>query len=161
MHFGGLGIVADALGELGLGGVKSSDGHQVAAENFVGFGVLDVELERFCEGLNRFAELALREQSVAEGVPAPGGFRVLFDVGGQEGLDVGEAVVSDVAFKLGMRWGSSLELFSTENVSIFSLAVRSPGLSSKSFAEGFGGSLGVALFFEDGSRRCWASAESG
>jgi len=99
MHFGGSRIVADALGEFGLGGVESSDGHQIAAENFVGFGVLDVELEGFCEGLNRFAELALREQTVAQGVPAPGGFRMLFDVGGQEGLDFCEAVVSDVVFE--------------------------------------------------------------
>jgi len=67
------GDVADALGEFGLSGVESSDGHQVAAENFVAFGVLDVELEGFREGLNRFRRACVREQRVSESVPTPGG----------------------------------------------------------------------------------------
>ena len=48
--------------ELELGGVESADDHQVAAEDLVGLGVPDVELERFRQCLDRLADLLLGEQ---------------------------------------------------------------------------------------------------
>ena len=49
--------------ELELGRVEPADDHQRAAEDLVGLGVLDVELERLGQGLDGFAELLLREEA--------------------------------------------------------------------------------------------------
>ena len=47
----------------------------------------DIELERLRQRLDRFADLLLREQAVAERVPAPRRLRALLDVVGEQRLD--------------------------------------------------------------------------
>ena len=74
--------------ELELRRVEPADDHQRAAEDLVGLGVLDVELERLGQGPDRFADLLLREVRVAERVPAPGGRGPLLDVRREQGLDL-------------------------------------------------------------------------
>ncbi len=56
----------------------------------------DVELERFRQRPNGLADLLLREQTVAERVPAPRGRRPLLDVCGEQRFDLGEPAVAYV-----------------------------------------------------------------
>src|SRR5437660_12440099 len=86
MHLSGLRVVPDSLLELRLGGVVPANDHQVAAENLVRLSILDVELERFRERLNGFADFPLGELAVAQGIPTPRGFRVLVDMSSHERL---------------------------------------------------------------------------
>ena len=55
----------------------------VRPENLVRLGVADVELQRLRQRLDRLADLLLREQAVAERIPAPRRRRALLDVGGR------------------------------------------------------------------------------
>jgi hypothetical protein len=67
----------------------------------VRLGVADVELERFCEGANRLADLLLAEETVTQRVPSPRGCRALLDIRGEQRFDLLEPAVTDVAFELG------------------------------------------------------------
>ena len=100
VRLGGIRLVAEGLLELDLGGVESPDDHQIAPEDLVRFGVSNVELERLGQRLDRFADLLLREQAVAERVPAPRRGRALLDVLGKERLDLLEPALADEAFEL-------------------------------------------------------------
>src|SRR5437879_13702590 len=88
MHLSGLRVVPDSLLELRLGGVVPANDHQVAAENLVRLSILDVELERFRERLNGYADFPLVERAVAQGIPTPRGFQVLFDITSQQRLNL-------------------------------------------------------------------------
>ena len=98
---GGVGLVADGLLELDLRRVEPADDHQVAAEDLVRFGVLQIELQRLGERFDRLADLLLREIGIAERVPAPGRLRTLLHVFREERLDLYPLGVLDVALELG------------------------------------------------------------
>src|SRR5438093_8244895 len=133
MHLSGLRVVPDPLLERRPGGVVPANDHQVAAENLVRLSILDVELERFRERLNGFADFSLGELAVAQGIPTPRGFRVLVDISSQERLNLLESPRSDVAFKLAIPWESSASAWSFESNWTFSLAKTSPGLNPTAF----------------------------
>ena len=97
---GGVGLVADGLLELDLRRIEPADDHQVAAEDLVRFGVLQIELQRLGERFDRLADLLLREIGIAERVPAPGRLRTLLHVFREERLDLYPLGVLDVALEL-------------------------------------------------------------
>src|SRR5947207_12812830 len=99
MHLSGLRVVPDSLLELRLSGVVPSNDHQVAAQHLERLSILDVELERFRERLNGFADFPLGELAVAQGIPTPSGFRVLVDIRSQKRINLLESPASDVAFE--------------------------------------------------------------
>src|SRR3954453_2486982 len=71
-HFGGFRIQPLALLELYPSRVEAADDHQVAPENLVGVGVVDVDVERLRQRLDGFPDLALPVKTVAERIPRPG-----------------------------------------------------------------------------------------
>src|SRR5207244_12481028 len=107
MHLSGLRVVPDPLLELRPGGVVPANDHQVAAENLVRLSILDVEMERFRERLNGFADFPLGELAVAQGIPTLRGFLVLFDISSKERLNVVASSRSAVVFRLRDRLGVS------------------------------------------------------
>src|SRR2546423_5577451 len=64
-------------------------------------GIPRIELQRLRQGSNRFRNLSLCELAVTESIPTPRGFRTLFDVIGQEGLNVLKTAGSNVGFEIG------------------------------------------------------------
>ena len=152
MHLSGLRVVPDPLLELRPGGVVPANDHQVAAENLVRLSILDVELERFRERLNGFADFPLGELAVAQGIPTPRGFRVLVDISSQERLNLLESSRSDVAFKFGDTLGvvrkclvlrKQLDFFSGEDVA---------GIEPHCLSIRRGSTLSIAFLFKSHSQ---------
>ena len=101
MKLGRFGIVSNPLLEFSLRGVEFSDHHQVAAQDLVRLRVLNIELQRLCQGLNRFAEFLFCEIAVAERIPSPGRVRVLLNIVGKRRFHFLKTVFPDVALELG------------------------------------------------------------
>jgi len=119
----------------------------------VRLSILDVELERFREHLNGFAELPLGEQAVAQGIPTPRAFRVLFDISRQERLNFLESARSDIAFEFGNVLGvvqsssvprKRLDFFSGEYVA---------GIELHCLSICSGSTLSIAFFFKNDSQK--------
>ena len=85
MKLGGARLVADTLLELDLRRVEPADDHQIAAEDLVSLRVPDIELERFRQRLDGFADFLLGEEAVAERVPAPRRFGRCFTYSARSG----------------------------------------------------------------------------
>src|SRR5215472_1130558 len=99
IRLGGGRVVLDSLLELYSRRIEPSYNHKVAAKDFVGLCVSDVELERLRQRSDGVPDFPLRELAVPQGIPTPGGVRVLFDISVEERLDILKTSLTDVLFE--------------------------------------------------------------
>src|SRR5438874_12122791 len=100
MHLGGLRIVPNSLFKLCLSCVEPSDNHEITAKNLMGLRVPDIELERLGQRLDGLPYFPQRELAIPQGVPTPGGFRMLLHISGKKQLDILKPSFAEVIFEL-------------------------------------------------------------